>query len=163
VRLAGLRRGGRGGPLRSDCAAYPVLCRRVSLRRQGDRLPRTRGRRRRADPRDRARGGRALPAKPAAAPGDSRRRAVGRVGRTGGRASGPAVRAAPVRPSGLHPLLVGHDGTPQVHGAWRRWNPAAAPEGARAARGPPPEDPALLRPPGWVVVVDLLGGGPAVR
>src|SRR5207302_3213242 len=61
VLLARLRRGGRRGPLRPDRATHPVLCRRVSLRRKGDRLPRARRRHRRADPGDRAGGGHSVP------------------------------------------------------------------------------------------------------
>ena len=43
------------------------------------------------------------------------------------------VRAAAVRPSALHPLLVRHDRRAEVHRARRRRHAAAAPEGAPAA------------------------------
>ena len=44
------------------------------------------------------------------------------------------LRAAAVRSSALHPVLVGHDGRAEVHRARRRRHAAAAPEGAPAAR-----------------------------
>ena len=46
------------------------------------------------------------------------------------------VRAAAVRSSALHHVLVGHDRPAQVHGARRRRHAAAASEGARAAHRP---------------------------
>ena len=44
------------------------------------------------------------------------------------------LRAAAVRSSALHPLLVGHDRRAEVHRPRRRRHAAAAPEGAPAAR-----------------------------
>ena len=144
VLLAGLRRGGRRGPLRPDRAAHPVLCRRVSLRRKGDRLPRARRRHRPPHPGDRAGGGGSVPRGAAPDPHDSGRRVVGRVGGPAGEGGRPPVRAAPVQPSGLRPVLVGHHRAPQMRGAWCRGDAAAAPKGARAARRSQTRGPALL-------------------
>ena len=61
---------------------------------------------------------------------DRQRRRV-RGLRQRGRAA--VVRAAAVRSSGLHPVLVRHDGRAEVHRARRRRRAAAADEGAHAA------------------------------
>ena len=44
------------------------------------------------------------------------------------------VRAAAIRSSALHSVLVGHDGCPQVHRARSRRHVASAPQGASAAQ-----------------------------
>ena len=74
---------------------------------------------------------------------DSRRRRAGCVRRA---ASGGADRlpAAAVRPSALHPLLVGDDRRAQVHRPRRRRHAAAAPQGAPAARRREARRPPLL-------------------
>ena len=109
-------------PLRADRAADSVLRRRLSLRREGDRL-RSPGLRevRRADSGDRARGrgsllatgNRTIAAIPRAQFGGT----TSSVAATADRAA--HVRAPAVRSSALHPVLVGHHRTAQVHGARR--------------------------------------------
>ena len=70
-------------------------------------------------------------------PGDTSgiRGAVGWEAFLAPHAAGPVDYAASaVRPSALHPLLVGDDRRPEMHRAWRRRHPAAAHEGTPAAR-----------------------------
>ena len=74
----------------------------------------------------------------------SRRRAVGRLRRRCTADRPTRLRAAAVRSSALHHVLLGHDRAAQVHGARRRRDAAPAPEGAGAAHRPRPRRPDLL-------------------
>ena len=140
VVLAGLRRAGRARPLRPDRADG-------ALRRR--RLLRTTARRSRLaskvadDRRQRCR-----PSSASSSFRTSRRAGPGdlsRIARRGARGTTFLAPHAPraidfvaaaVRPSALHPVLVGHDRRAQVHRARRRRHAAAAPEGASPARRP---------------------------
>ena len=64
---------------------------------------------------------------------DTRMRAHGTSSSRHSSASGHRVRAAAVRPSALHPLLVRHHRRAEMHRARRGRHAAAAPEGAPAA------------------------------
>ena len=101
-----------------------------SIRRQG------RARSSRGCRRCETRGRRAVSrsSRPALA-GDLRRRATPFVGRLprAARRGADRLRAAAVRPSALHPVLVRHHRRAEVHRARRRRHAAAAPEGAPAA------------------------------
>ena len=76
----------------------------------------------------------------------SRIRSAVELGRVRRRQAGGAdrVRAAAVRPSALHPVLLRHDGRAEVHRPRRGRNAAAAPEGAPAAQRRQGGRPAVL-------------------
>ena len=148
VVLARLRRAGRARPLRPDRAARAVHRRRLLVQRQADRDPRQGRRDRRASCR-RSSASSSCPISQQGIGGAervsaaSRRLHVGRVHRAVRRRA-DRVRAAAVRSSALHPVLVGHDRRAEVHRARRRRNAAAAPEGAPAARRREARRPAVL-------------------
>ncbi len=137
VVLARFRRAGRARPFQPDRAARARDRRRLLVQRQAA----TRARPRRAD-RDapaerRARGDRAVSRRfrwrDSRGAGHRGRRGVGCVPRAVPAAS-DRVRAPAVRSSGVHPLLVGHDGRAEVHRARRGRDAPAARQGAVAAR-----------------------------
>ena len=131
--LARLRAGQRRRPLRPDRAEGAVRGRRLPLRRQGLRPARRRRRGRRADPQPRAHRRRPLPERLARAlrPGGP---AEGRGADDLGAAARPRLgrraplRAGPVRPPALGPLLVGHHRTAQGDRPGARRHPARAPQ-----------------------------------
>ena len=74
-----------------------------------------------------------------------------------------ALRALPLRPPALHPVLLGHHRRAQVHRPRRRRHAAAASEGAPAARRPAPGRPVLLLHDLRLDDVELAGLGPGHR
>ena len=122
----------------------PTVLLAVDGYRYGDRAVDRRGGARR-DPRRaavaRGDGGAPLPRRRRRTPAIEARDALGRAAR--GPAS-PRVRARPVRPPALHPVLVGHDRAAQADRARPRRHPARAPEGARPAHRSRPGRPVLL-------------------
>ena len=94
--------------------------------------------------------------------GDPRRRRARRVHRAA--SGGPGRVSAPsVRPSAVHPLLVGNDRRAEVHRPRRRRHAAAAPEGAPAARRREARRPALLLHDLRLDDVELAGVGSGHR
>ena len=137
VVLARFRRAGRARPLRPDRAEGAVRRRRLLLQRQDDRLslPRLQEIARNlpslestvvvpytAAIRDIAR--------------DSARRRSCTSSWRRYRPRRDPLRAPALRPSALHPVLLGHDRRAQVHRARRGRHPAPAPEGTPAPRRP---------------------------
>ena len=137
VVVAGFRRAGRARPLRADRAARSLHGRRLLVQRQADPDSRQ-GQRDRGEAAVGRAGRRGAVSAAGLRPASrlvrrARRGGVGRVARAVSR--GPdRLRAAAVRSSALHPLLVGHHRRAEVHRARRGRHVAAAPEGAPAAR-----------------------------
>ncbi len=142
--LAGLRRPGRAGSIRSDRAEGPRVRRRLRLRRQdGTTASCASG--------DCARAAQ----RPARGRGAARRFTAGDCEPRSRRACGtsswiprsghdvPFERFA-VRSPALHPVLLGHDRRAEVHRARRRRHADSAPEGASAALRHPGRRPRVL-------------------
>ena len=142
--LARLRPRQRDRPLRPDRAQGPLRGRRLPLRRQGLRPPRDRRRaaggdaepgahRRPPLPRPRAR---PLPA--------ARRDAAGTSCSPPARAPSSTLRARPLRPPALGPLLLRHHRAAEGDRPGPGRHPARAPEEAPPPRRRPPRRPPLL-------------------
>ena len=144
VLLARLRRRQRHRPLRPDRAQGPLRRRRLPLRRQATstaatssptlqaEMPTLRAHRRPPLPRPRPR--------PLAA---ARRDRLGRADRRR-RGRRARLRAGPLRPPALGPLLLRHDRPAEGDRPGPGRHPARAPEEAPPPRRPPPRRPPLL-------------------
>ena len=133
VRIARLRRAGRGGSLRPDRAEGAVQRRRLLLRRQALRFDWPARADRGAGPVDRTHRRGAVHH---ALTGRLLRGSRGHPRCVRGRpnAGGHRVRASPIRPSPLHHVLVGDDGGAEVHRARGGRDAAAAHQGAGPAQ-----------------------------
>ena len=69
----------------------------------------------------------------------------------------PSLERLAVRSSAVHHVLVRHHRSAEVHGAWRRGDAVAAPQGARAAHRSAARGPHLLLHDLWVDDVELAG------
>ncbi len=141
--LARLRPGQRDRPLRPDRAQGALRGRRLPLRRQGLRPARDP---RQAAGRDAEPGAHRRPALPRPRPRPlpaARRDPLGRAARHG-RGRRAELRARPLRPPALGPLLLRHHRPAEGDRAVAGRHPARAPEEAPPPRRRPPRRPPLL-------------------
>ncbi len=157
---------GRARPLRPDRAEAVHRLRRLLVRRQARSTSPTRSQAIAAEPADASRRSSSSPisatadavAAGHAARGDARRL------RSAPFAPKPVdLRAAALRPSALHPLLVGHDRRAEMHRALGRRHAAAASQGAPAALRHRGRRPRLLFHHLRLDDVELAGLGPRLR
>ena len=138
------RRASVDRPLRPDRAQGPVRRRRLPLRRQGLRPPRDRRRAAGGDADARAHRRRCPTSTPSRDLGAAARRDdLGRAARRR-RGRRARLRARPLRPPALGPLLLRHDRPAEGDRPGPRRHPARAPEEAPPARRRPARRPPLL-------------------